>query len=113
MEAVLGATWIQFVFLTVIVFGGGAMMMGRALAETWRPVGQCVAYGLLLGVANRLFGNFFFAQSVLSVSGYIVGTAVLIAIALVAYRITRVRKMVLQYPWLYRRESLFSWREIS
>ena len=113
METILGATWIQFIFLTVIVFGAGAMMMGRALAETWRPVGQCVAYGFLLGVANRLFGNFFFAQSVLSVSGYIVGTAVLIAIALVAYRITRVRKMVLQYPWLYRRESLFSWREIS
>jgi hypothetical protein len=113
METILGATWGEFLFLTVLVFGAGAMMMGRALAETWRPVGQCVAYGLLLGVANRLFGNFFFAHDVLSVSGYVVGAAVLVAIALIAHRITTARKMVLQYPWLYRRSSLFSWRELS
>ncbi|MGH6932279.1 MAG: DUF6867 family protein [Dongiaceae bacterium] len=113
MGSILGATWGQFVFMTVFVFGFGAMMMGRALAETWRPFGQCIAYGLLLGVANRLFGNFFFAQNVLSISGYIIGTAVLIAVALIAYRITKVRKMVLQYPWLYQRASLFHWRELS
>ena len=113
MESLLGGTWAEFLFLTCVVFGAGAFMMGRALAETWRPVGQCIAYAMLLGVGNRLFSNFFFAQNVLSIPGYIIGTAVLAAIALVAYRITKVRKMVLQYPWLYQRASLFSWREIS
>ncbi|MGH6932523.1 MAG: DUF6867 family protein, partial [Dongiaceae bacterium] len=72
-----------------------------------------IAYALLLAVANRLFGNFFFAQSVLSITGYIVGALVLIAIALISYRVTKARKMVMQYPWLYQRSSLFSWRELS
>ena len=34
----------------------------RALADTWRPAWQNVVYGLLLGVANRLFQNFLFAN---------------------------------------------------
>src|SRR5262249_24032704 len=54
----LGATWLQFLLLTVIVFGFAAFMMGRALGDTWRPRWQNTAYGLLLGVANRLFQNF-------------------------------------------------------
>jgi branched-chain amino acid transport system ATP-binding protein len=36
---------------------------------------------------------------------------VLIAIALAAYRMAQARKMIQQYPWLYARAGLFSWRE--
>jgi hypothetical protein len=109
----LGSSWSGFVLLTIVVFGFGALMMGRALAETWRPVWQNVAYGLLLGVANRLFHNFFLADDVLNLPSYVVQTAVLIGIALVAYRITQAQKVVAQYPWLYQRTGLFSWKELS
>ena len=112
MESILGATWLEFIFLTVILFGGAAYMMGLSLAETWRPIGQTVPYGLLLGVANRLFGNFFFAHDVLSISGYVIGTAFLTLVALFAYRTTQARKMVAQYPWLYQRAGLMGWRKI-
>jgi branched-chain amino acid transport system ATP-binding protein len=112
MESILGATAGQFIFFTAIVFGAGAYMMGRSLAETWRPMPQCLPYGLLLGIANRLFGNFFFAHDVLSVSGFAVGTVFLVLVALFAYRTTQARKMVAQYPWLYRRAGLMGWREI-
>jgi hypothetical protein len=109
----LGSGWVSFLVLTVIAFGFGAMMMGRALAETWRPVWQTVAYGLLLGVGNRLFHNFFVGDDPLNLPSYIIQTAVLIGIALLAYRATQVQKMVTQYPWLYARAGIFRWRKIS
>jgi hypothetical protein len=109
----LDGSLIGFFLLTVVMFGFGAMMMGRALAETWRPLWQNIAYGLLLGVANRLFHNFFLADDVLNLPSYIFQTAVLIIIALIAYRITLAQKMVAQYPWLYQRIGLFSWRNLS
>lgn len=113
MEDVLAVSWPVFIGLTLILFGGAALMMGRALADTWRPAWQNVAYGLLLGVGDRLFGNFLFASDVVSLSGYLVHTAVLVAMALLAYRITKVHKMVAQYPWMYQRAGLLSWRKIS
>jgi hypothetical protein len=33
------------------------------------------------------------------------------AILLAAYYLTRARKMVQQYPWLYERRGPFGWRE--
>jgi len=33
------------------------------------------------------------------------------AIAAFAYRLTRVRQMVQQYPWLYERKGLLGWEE--
>ena len=109
----LGAGLLEFIALTVVAFGGAALMMGRALADTWRPGWQNIAYCLLLGVANRLFQNFLFANDVLNLVAYVIGTAVLIAAAVVAYRATLAHKMVTQYPWLYQRTGLFSWRQLS
>jgi len=109
----LGAGLLEFIALTVVAFGGAALMMGRALADTWRPGWQNVVYGLLLGVANRLFQNFLFGNDVLNLVAYIIGTAVLIGAAVVAYRATLAHKMVTQYPWLYQRTGLFSWRQLS
>ena len=37
-------------------------------------------------------------------------SAILIGLALLAYRLTLVHKMVSQYPWLYERAGLFSWK---
>jgi len=108
----LGASWLQFVLLTVIVFGFAAFMMGRALGDTWRPNWQNVAYGLLLGVANRLFQNFLCGNDVINLIAYVIGAALLVAVALVAYRATQAHKMVTQYPWLYERAGPFSWRKL-
>ena len=37
--------------------------------------------------------------------------AVLLALALAAFRMTQARRMVVQYPWLYERAGLFGWRD--
>lgn len=110
--------------LTLILFGGAACLMGNAIAETWRPWWQNVAYGCLLAVADQflgfaLFEGPFFVDSLVSSDAQPLGAAlleylfdavVLSAISLLAYRITLARKMVAQYPWLYERAGLLAWR---
>jgi hypothetical protein len=46
-----------------------------------------------------------------SIGGFFLGWAVQFAIAAFAYRLTRVRQMVRQYPWLYQRKGLLGWEE--
>ena len=43
--------------------------------------------------------------------GYLIDVAVLMMISLFAYRLTQARKMTSQYPWVYERVGLLSWRE--
>ncbi len=109
----LGATLGQFGLLTIVLFGGAAFMMGRALADTWRPNWQNVAYGVMLGIANRLFQNFLCGNDVMNLVACVIGTAFLVAVAVTAYRATQAHKMVTQYPWLYERAGPFSWRPLS
>jgi uncharacterized protein DUF6867 len=113
MEAILGASWPVFIGITLILFGGASFLMGQALAETWRPVWQNVIYGAMLAMGDRYITFALFHTDLLSISGYLVHSVVLIAISLFAYRITRAHRMVTQYPWLYERTGLFSWREKS
>jgi hypothetical protein len=51
-----------FLLVTVILGGGAAALSGRAIALTWRPWWQVVAYSFILGAAVRflhfsLFGG--------------------------------------------------------
>lgn len=111
MEAILGTSLPVFIGLTVILFGGAAFLMGQALAETWRPRRQNVIYGLLLAAAARFFHFSLFGGELLSITGYLIDAAVIIGLALFAYRATAVRKLVSQYPWLYERDGPLHYRE--
>ena len=64
----------------------------------------------MLGGAARFLTFALFEGELLLLSGYLIDAAVLIAIALFAYRLTQARKMVAQYPWLYERAGAFGWR---
>ncbi len=94
--------WV-FLFMTVIIGGGAAFLAGRSLAAKWRPSWMPVAYMIPLGLALRFFHYALFEGDLLSVHYFITDTAVLIAAALLGYRLTRVSQMVNQYPWLYER----------
>jgi len=102
-----------FVGVTLCVMGFAAFMTGQAVANTWKPAWQAVAYALLLGFADRFLVYALFEGELLSLVGYVLDSAVLVAIALAAFRLAQVRKMVQQYPWLYARAGLFAWREKS
>lgn len=113
MEEIIGTTWPVFIGLTLVLFGGAGFMMGQALANTWKPWWYNVAYGFMLSAGDHLASNFLFAARLGDFGVYIVHTVVLIAVALLAYRLKQARKMVQQYPWLYEAKGLFGWREKS
>ena len=105
-----GASIAVFIGLTVCLMGFAAYMTGQALANTWRPWWLVIVYGALLGLFDRFLGFALFDGELLSVGGYAVDTAVLVAIGLFAFRLTQAHRMVSQYPWLYERSGLFGWR---
>jgi hypothetical protein len=111
METMLGTTPGVFVGLTVILFGGAAMATGDALAGTWRPFWHAVPYALLLAAGARFLTFALFDGALLSLPGYAIGAAILLGLAAVGYRRKQARRMVRQYPWLYERSGVFSWRD--
>jgi hypothetical protein len=101
----------EFLGVSGILFGFAAYLMGQAIAETWRPAWQNLAYGFILALGNHFIDCALFEKDWLSLPHYLIDAAVIIAISLFAYRTTLARKMVQQYPWLYERKGLLSWRE--
>jgi len=110
MEQVLGNSFAVFVGMTFVIVGGASWLMGQALAANWRPLWQLFIYAALLGCADRFLIFALFEGELLSIGGYLIDTAVLIGLALVAFRLNRVRRMVAQYPWLYEQTGPFGWR---
>jgi hypothetical protein len=116
-----------FVFLTCILGGGVAWLAGRALAVGWRSPLLVVGYMLLLTLALRFFhyslfgGSFSFSTwpagagfglpvpSASTLYYYLVDAVVIVASALLSWRLKRASQMVTQYYWLYRRVTPFSW----
>ena len=111
MESLLGTTWQVFIGITVVIMGFAAAMTGQGLANTWRPIWHVVLYCILLGGADRFLVFGLFEGELFLLSGYLIDTVVLIAISLLAYRLTQVNRMISQYPWLYERAGLFAWRD--
>jgi hypothetical protein len=106
----LGSSLGDFIGVTLVLFGGAAFMTGQALAGTWRPIWQVVPYGFLLAAANRFFSWSLFHGQLLSPFGFAVDAIVMIGIGVLSYRLMLAHKMTSQYPWLYERSGLLSWR---
>jgi hypothetical protein len=111
MQPLLGTSLGVFIGLTVIITGGAAIMTGRALADGWKSPWVVVAACFGLGIANRFLIYALFDGPLLHLMGFLVNYAVITALALAAYRLTTVHKMVSQYPWRYEQVSLWSYRE--
>jgi hypothetical protein len=107
--SLLGASPGAFLGLTLL-FGAAALATGRALARHWRPAWQTLPYAALLGAGDRFLLYALFDGELLSVSGYVLGALILLALAFLAYRLILVRGMVRQYPWLYETAGPLSWR---
>ena len=112
MTDVLGGPVGAYLGLVVVIAGFAAFLTGQAVAGSWKPVWQLLPYGLLLAVAARFLFFALFKGELLAFPGFLVDAALMIAIALFAWRVTNVRKMVSQYPWLYRRTGLLAYRPL-
>ena len=104
-------TALQVFFVTCLLGGGAAWATGRALADTWRPFGQAIVYLLLLGAAFRFAHFALFQGKLFSLSSYLSDTVYLLAVGGLSWRLTRARRMVTQYRWLYERTGPFTWRQ--
>ena len=99
-----------FVLVTVILGGGAAWLAGRAIAATWRPWWQVVAYMLVLGAAVRFFHFALFDGTLISLHYYLVDSAVCMALGLLGFRATRAGQMTTQYRWINGRAGWIGWR---
>ncbi len=113
MEELLGTSLAVFIGLTIGVMGFASYVTGHSLAKTWRPAWHAVPYCLLLACADRFLTFGLFQGQLLLLSGYLIDFGVLLGLALLAFRLTQVHKMVTQYPWIYERRGPFDWREKS
>ncbi|HZP19260.1 MAG TPA: hypothetical protein VFB16_03550 [Bauldia sp.] len=102
--------WEEFLAITVLIGGAGAYMTGRAVALTWRSSAQLVAYIVALAAAVRFVHFALFQGTLLSIHYYLVDFVILIFLAFLGMRATRVRQMVGQYGWLYQNASPLAWR---
>jgi hypothetical protein len=110
MASLLGNSLGVYFGLTVCLMGFAAFMTGQATAVTWKPAWHALVYALLLGLADRFLAYALFGGSLLSPAAYLIDSATLAAVALLAWRLGRARKMVSQYPWLYERAGPLAWR---
>ena len=101
--------WV-FLLATVVLGGGAAWMTGRAVALLWRPWWRVVLPALALGLAVRFIHFSVFRSVFLSLHYYLVDTTVCLAVALLSFRLTRVRQMVGRYNWINERTGLLHWR---
>jgi hypothetical protein len=102
---------LEILFVTGLLGGGAAWLAGQAIARTWRPLWHVVCYMAILGAAIRFVHFALFDAELLSPTAYASDASYLAALGCLSWRITRTTQMVSQYPWLYERVSLVSWRD--
>jgi hypothetical protein len=100
----------EFIFVTLILGGGGAWLSGRSVAQGWKPWWHAALWMLLLGAAVRFIHFALFSGTLLSLHYYVVDTVILIALAALGHRKRRVSRATQQYAWMYEKTSPFTWR---
>ncbi len=103
-----------FLFVTVILGGGAAFMIGRASAKGWKPLWLAAVYVMILSAAIRFLHWGLFAGAtleswreaqgtLLSLHYYLADAAILLLFAAAGFRLQRIAQMNRQYGWLYRK----------
>jgi uncharacterized membrane protein len=109
----LGTSPAIFLGLTVVLVGGAAILTGRAVANNWKPAWHVVAACFGLALADRFLTYALFQGELVNLWGIFVHFLVLTAMGLASWRISKVGKLVGQYPWRYRRTSPFGYAELK
>lgn len=99
-----------FILVTLILGCGAAALTGRAIAGTWRPWWQVIAYSLILSAAVRFLHFSLFGGTLLSLHYYLVDSAFCTAFGFAGFRMTRIAQMVQHYRWLYEPYGPARWR---
>lgn len=110
-QAILSTSVWVFVILA-LVFGLCSWLAGQAAARGWRAMRVALGYAVLIALADRFLLFALRDASLLDPTGLIIALVMFLVIAALAYRWNQVDMMVSQYPWLYERAGLLSWRPV-
>jgi uncharacterized phage infection (PIP) family protein YhgE len=102
-----------FLLLTCVLGGAAAFATGRAIALTWRPFWQALAYTLPLTAAVRFLHYALFGEDILAVGPAFLTLVILLAIAAIAFRLRQSQQMVRQYPFAFVPAGPFAWRALG
>jgi hypothetical protein len=102
-----------FLLVSVVLGGGAALLAGRAVAMTWRPWWQIVAYMLILACVVRFIHFALFGGTLLSLHYYAVDSVICLTFALVGFQAARASQMVTQYRWINAPDGWLRWRRKS
>ena len=83
---------------------------GRAIAATWRPWWQVVAYGFVLAGAVRFIHFSLYGGTFLSAHYYFVDAAFCVLFGFLGFRAARTSQMITQYRWLNEPDGPMRWR---
>jgi hypothetical protein len=98
-----------FLLLTCVIGGAAAFATGRAIALTWRPFWQALAYMIPLTAAVRFLHYALFGEDILAIGPALLAFAILLALAAIGFRLRQAAQMVRQYPFLFRTAGAFAW----
>jgi len=106
-----GDTLGMVLLFNLVLVAPASFASGQGVAAIWRPWPQVIGYCALLSAGLRFLDYALANGELWSIGGFLLGWLVQLAIAGFAYRLTRVRQMLRQYPWLYQRKGLLGWEE--
>jgi hypothetical protein len=100
-----------FLLLTCVLGGAAAFATGRAIALTWRPFWQALAYTIPLTACVRFLHYALFGEDILAIAPALLALGILLAIAAIAFRIRQARQMAHQYPFAFVAAGPLGWRQ--
>ena len=112
MEQAILSTSVWVFVILALVFGLCSWLAGQAAARAWRSMPVALGYSVLIALADRFLLFALRDASLLDPTGLVIALVMFPTIAALAFRWNQVDMMVSQYPWLYERAGLLSWRPL-
>jgi len=112
-ELLLGNSYAGFIGFTVLVMCSAAALIGRQLAQTWRPARRLIPYGIVLTIVDRLLGHVLTGSQLASPGGWLIDSYCILMASGLGYRYVLAQRLAQQYPWMYRPFLWFGWRRVD
>jgi hypothetical protein len=109
IQSLIPNLW-TFLLLTCVLGGAAAFATGRAIALTWRPFWQALAYMIPLAAGVRFLHYALFEEDILAIGPALLALVILAAVAALAFRMVQVRQMTRQYPFAFSAAGPLAWR---
>ncbi|MGR4000914.1 MAG: hypothetical protein OD811_03860 [Alphaproteobacteria bacterium] len=112
LREIFGVRPLVYVFLTMAL-ALCAWLGGWHLGNGWRGFWVTIFYAFITACFHRFLVYALAEGAFLSILGILLSLLMSCALFLFSWRLRLAARMVSQYPWLYRRSGLLSWRALE